>query len=104
MTEMFGEAWSPMSVPDLAPDDDDDEAACFRWCDGGVQHEIGLFRLLHDVHNPCMLSIQIVILIRGSIACHSHLVVWVRFSSPGHLVGFIYREHVLDTTRCNAIV
>ena len=21
---MFGEAWSPMSVPDLAPDDDDD--------------------------------------------------------------------------------
>ena len=27
MTEMFGEAWSPMSVPDLAPDDDD-EWAC----------------------------------------------------------------------------
>ena len=26
MTEMFGEAWSPMSVPDLAPDDDDDSA------------------------------------------------------------------------------
>ena len=24
MTEMFGEAWSIMSVPDLAPDDDDD--------------------------------------------------------------------------------
>ena len=24
MTEMFGEAWSPMSVPDLAPDDDHD--------------------------------------------------------------------------------
>ena len=23
---MFGEAWSPMSVPDLAPDDDDDES------------------------------------------------------------------------------
>ena len=22
---MFGEAWPPMSVPDLAPDDDDDE-------------------------------------------------------------------------------
>ena len=21
---MFGEAWSPMSVPDLAPDDDDE--------------------------------------------------------------------------------
>ena len=25
MTEMFGEAWPPMSVPDLAPDDDDHE-------------------------------------------------------------------------------
>ena len=25
MTEMFGEAWSPMSVPDMAPDDDDDD-------------------------------------------------------------------------------
>ena len=24
MTEMFGEAWPPMSVPDLAPDDDDE--------------------------------------------------------------------------------
>ena len=23
MTEMFGEAWLPMSVPDLAPDDDE---------------------------------------------------------------------------------
>ena len=23
---MFGEAWSPMSVPDLAPDDDDDDS------------------------------------------------------------------------------
>ena len=23
MTEMFGEAWPPMSVPDLAPDDDE---------------------------------------------------------------------------------
>ena len=30
MTEMFGEAWPPMSVPDLAPDDDDDDSAvCF---------------------------------------------------------------------------
>ena len=25
MTEMFGEAWPPKSVPDLAPDDDDDD-------------------------------------------------------------------------------
>ena len=23
MTEMFGEAWPPMSVPDLTPDDDE---------------------------------------------------------------------------------
>ena len=30
MTEMFGEAWSPMSVPDLAPDDDDDDDASLR--------------------------------------------------------------------------
>ena len=33
MTEMFGEAWSPMSVPDLAPDDDDDlyhNAYCWK--------------------------------------------------------------------------
>ena len=29
MTEMFGEAWSPMSVPDLAPDDDDES---IQWC------------------------------------------------------------------------
>ena len=27
MTEMFGEACPPMSVPDLAPDDDDDSFA-----------------------------------------------------------------------------
>ena len=25
MTEKFGEAWPPMSAPDLAPDDDDDD-------------------------------------------------------------------------------
>ena len=37
MTEMFGEAWSPMSVPDLAPDDDDEHIAllnlqrCDEW-------------------------------------------------------------------------
>ena len=27
MTEMFGEAWPPMSVPDLAPGDDNDDKA-----------------------------------------------------------------------------
>ena len=26
---MFGEAWPPMSVPDLAPDDDDDDLAIY---------------------------------------------------------------------------
>ena len=32
MTEMFGEAWSPMSVPDLAPDDDDDDKDLLNRC------------------------------------------------------------------------
>ena len=27
---MFGEAWPPMSVPDLAPDDDDDTCTFTR--------------------------------------------------------------------------
>ena len=31
MTEMFGEAWSPMSVPDLAPDDDDDRVKIVKF-------------------------------------------------------------------------
>ena len=31
MTEMFGEAWSPMSVPDLAPDDDEYTQRCCIW-------------------------------------------------------------------------
>ena len=31
MTEMFGEAWPPMSVPDLAPDDDDDDPGYNRY-------------------------------------------------------------------------
>ena len=30
MTEMFGETWPPMSVPDLAPDDDDDDGLSER--------------------------------------------------------------------------
>ena len=30
MTEMFGEAWSPMSVPDLAPDDDEVKNTGFK--------------------------------------------------------------------------
>ena len=31
MTEMFREAWSPMSAPDLAPDDDDDACLIEAW-------------------------------------------------------------------------
>ena len=31
MTEMFGDAWPPMSVPDLAPDDDDDDPNVLRY-------------------------------------------------------------------------
>ena len=31
MTEMFGEAWSPMSAPDLAPDDDDSTIHYGHW-------------------------------------------------------------------------
>ena len=30
MTEMFGEAWPPMSVPDLAPDDDDYDSVLLK--------------------------------------------------------------------------
>ena len=33
MTEMFGEAWSPMSVPDLAPDDDEAKNIILRATD-----------------------------------------------------------------------
>ena len=36
MTEMFGEAWSPMSVPDLAPDDDDDYVSSLTFIDTGT--------------------------------------------------------------------
>ena len=38
MTEMFGEAWSPMSVPDLAPDDDDDIVFPYVFCKGSMEH------------------------------------------------------------------
>ena len=43
MTEMFGEAWSPMSVPDLAPDDDDDNDLFYIDCNNPVQKPIGAF-------------------------------------------------------------
>ena len=31
---MFGEAWPPMSVPDLAPDDDDEFGELTFYCFG----------------------------------------------------------------------
>ena len=36
MTEMFGEAWPPMSVPDLAPDNDDDHFPQWTWSVTGI--------------------------------------------------------------------
>ena len=33
---MFGEAWSPMSVPDLAPDDDDDDELKYMTSEAAV--------------------------------------------------------------------
>ena len=46
MTEMFGEAWSPMSVPDLAPDDDDDD-------DDLEANEKEILKNQYTVHSPC---------------------------------------------------
>ena len=46
MTEMFGEAWSPMSVPDLAPDDDDDDLFLYL-----VNQETGISRAAQTVHS-----------------------------------------------------
>ena len=53
MTEMFGEAWSPMSVPDLAPDDDDD-------CD------VRCYQIKHRVESTVMVSF----LYKTSISLH----------------------------------
>ena len=43
MTEMFGEAWSPMSVPDLAPDDDE------HLPDGAISKHYRIGLCLHSV-------------------------------------------------------
>ena len=48
MTEMFGEAWSPMSVPDLAPDDDDDDSYVPGAC--ASQDRICLRRKVWPIH------------------------------------------------------
>ena len=70
MTEMFGEAWSPMSVPDLAPDDDDDDlwvtghvsvrgAGCCRVGDFHDDRKIRVFYFFIIIHysiphsSPC---------------------------------------------------
>ena len=51
MTEMFGEAWSPMSVPDLAPDDDDDAQ---RRCTFTLERnaDFGCRAMLYSVYWP----------------------------------------------------
>ena len=46
MTEMFGEAWSPMSVPDLAPDDDDRDIVTNRLNNQVIQYYRGSWLLL----------------------------------------------------------
>ena len=53
MTEMFGEAWSPMSVPDLAPDDDE-------FINAKLELALDLTILLLKEWND-MLPIQIII-------------------------------------------
>ena len=45
MTEMFGEAWSPMSVPDLAPDDDDERSRLVHFL---VQYILQAFSKFSD--------------------------------------------------------
>ena len=47
MTEMFGEAWPPMSVPDLAPDDDDDSILVGRGqlLDKLNQHQVMMLKV-----------------------------------------------------------
>ena len=52
MTEMFGEAWSPMSVPDLAPDDDN-----------RIDYSVTDYRLLlyhkHDIQDLRVFTVQV---------------------------------------------
>ena len=47
MTEMFGEAWPTMSVPDLAPDDDDDDVNSIQFSPNTLFIPSGKFDILH---------------------------------------------------------
>ena len=52
MTEMFGEAWSPMSVPDLAPDDDDslpEFSINYSLPEFSVNHSLPKFSVNHSL-------------------------------------------------------
>ena len=53
MTEMFGEAWSPMSVPDLAPDDDDDDTSTYSPLHTDGPMKSGASKCINHVHD-CM--------------------------------------------------
>ena len=46
MTEMFGEAWPPMSDPDLAADDDDDDDFIYSFSLFSVPAWVGLYRMV----------------------------------------------------------
>ena len=52
MTEMFGEAWSPMSVPDLAPDDDDDDPILVKGTCIFLASQIGRQEILRKLNYP----------------------------------------------------
>ena len=68
MTEMFGEAWSPMSVPDLAPDDDDASPSPLKF------YCIGLFKELDSFLFKISSFCKVVKLSIEDQKNHSHVV------------------------------
>ena len=70
MTEMFGEAWSPMSVPDLAPDDDDDIV---------IGAENFMFDLNSIVFCHCYLSMYTLSFHLFLCSCNYHCSWWTGF-------------------------
>ena len=66
MTEIFGEAWSPMSVPDLAPDDDDDRYQ--------ISSRSGFMFSLPKFHRPIILRCCIASL--SNLACNIPILVF----------------------------
>ena len=82
---MFGEAWSPMSVPDLAPDDDDDDIYINLW----VAQWIRVLDILEHIY---YLIVQIRSLYRPSL----QICFWIvqPFSSVGHRYKrYFWRSH-----------